>query len=55
MTETTSETWKETYLAKLQESKKTGKSLSEICESDPVWMKSHAMFRDLNTKVELCK
>ena len=43
MTETTSETWKETYLAKLQESKKTGKSLSEICESDPVWMKSHAM------------
>jgi hypothetical protein len=34
----TSESWKDTYMEKLQESKRTGKPLSEICEADPVWM-----------------
>jgi len=43
MPEITSETWKETYLEKLRESRETGKPLSEICSNDPVWMKSHEM------------
>jgi len=43
MPEITSETWKETYLEKLRESRETGKPLSEICAADPVWIKSHEL------------
>jgi hypothetical protein len=39
----TSETWKDTYLAKLRESRDTGRSLSDICQADPVWMESHRL------------
>lgn len=35
MPEITSETWKETYLEKLKESRRTGKPLSEIYGADP--------------------
>ena len=43
-----SETWKDTYLEKLRESKRTGMPLSEICNADPVWMESH--LQDLKTQ-----
>ena len=36
-----SETWKDTYMEKLRESKRTGMPLSEICNADPMWMESH--------------
>ena len=36
-----SETWKDTYMEKLREAKRTGMPLSEICNADPVWMESH--------------
>lgn len=38
-----SESWKDTYLQKLRESRETGKPLSEICESDPKFMESHRL------------
>ena len=43
-----SETWKDTYMEKLRESKRTGIPLSEICNADPVWMESH--LQDLKTQ-----
>ena len=36
-----SETWKDTYLSKLRESRKTGVPLIALCEKDPVFMESH--------------
>jgi len=41
MLEITSETWKDAYIEKLRESKKTGVPLIVLCKNDPVWMESH--------------
>ncbi len=38
-----SETWKDTYLSKMRESRKTGVPLIALCENDPVFMESHKL------------
>jgi hypothetical protein len=38
-----SETWKDAYLSKMRESKKTGVPLIALCENDPVFTESHKL------------
>ncbi len=38
-----SETWKDTYLSKIRESRKTGVPLIALCKNDPVFMESHKL------------